>query len=132
MAGKKTVGIVGARGHTGAELVRLLSAHPGFELAFVSSRELDGQPVSAHVPEYRGALRYANIPHEALGGFGVDACVLALPNDADNHATLEAWVLDGAPGPSAAAEDILKKPQITAMTTMDPVAVIAAWLIFIT
>ncbi|HVI59792.1 MAG TPA: N-acetyl-gamma-glutamyl-phosphate reductase [Luteimonas sp.] len=80
MAEKKTVGIVGARGHTGAELIRLLSAHPRFELAFVSSRELDGQPVSAHVPEYRGALRYANIPHEALGDFGVDACVLALPN----------------------------------------------------
>jgi N-acetyl-gamma-glutamyl-phosphate reductase len=80
MAGKKTVGIVGARGHTGAELIRLLSAHPGFELAFVSSRELDGQPVSAQVAEYHGGLRYANIPHEALGGFGVDACVLALPN----------------------------------------------------
>ncbi len=80
MAEKRIVGIVGARGHTGAELIRLLSAHPGFELAFVSSRELDGQPVSAHVPEYRGALRYADIAHEALGDFGVDACVLALPN----------------------------------------------------
>jgi N-acetyl-gamma-glutamyl-phosphate reductase len=76
----RSVGIVGARGHTGAELIRLLAAHPGFELAFVSSRELDGQPVSAHVPEYRGALRYANIAHESLGGYGVDACVLALPN----------------------------------------------------
>lgn len=76
----RTVGIVGARGHTGAELIRLLAAHPRFELGFVSSRELDGQPVSAHVPEYQGALRYENIAHEALGARGVDACVLALPN----------------------------------------------------
>jgi N-acetyl-gamma-glutamyl-phosphate reductase len=80
MADRKTVGIVGARGHTGAELIRLIAAHPRFELAFVSSRALDGQPVSAHVPEYRGSLRYTNIAHEALGGFAVDACVLALPN----------------------------------------------------
>lgn len=75
-----TVGIVGARGHTGAELIRLVSGHPRFELAFVSSRELDGQPVTAHVPEYRGDLRYANIAHEQLAQHGADACVLALPN----------------------------------------------------
>ena len=35
---KKRVGIVGARGHTGAELIRLIAAHPALELAFVSSR----------------------------------------------------------------------------------------------
>ena len=76
----RTVGIVGARGHTGAELIRLLAAHPGFELAAVSSRELDGQRVSAHVPEYRGELRYRSLAHEELGGLGLDAWILALPN----------------------------------------------------
>jgi N-acetyl-gamma-glutamyl-phosphate reductase len=76
----RTVGIVGARGHTGAELIRLLAAHPGFELAAVSSRELDGQRVADHVPEYRGELRYASLAHEDLGGLGLDAWVLALPN----------------------------------------------------
>ena len=76
----RTVGIVGARGHTGAELIRLLAAHPGFELAAVSSRELDGQRVSDHVPEYRGGLRYRSLAHEALGGLGLDAWILALPN----------------------------------------------------
>ena len=40
---KKTIGIVGARGHTGAELIRLIAGHPDLELAFVSSRELAGQ-----------------------------------------------------------------------------------------
>lgn len=77
---KKTVGIVGARGHTGAELIRLLAAHPGFELAAVSSRELDGQRVADHVAEYGGDLRYANLASGALAALGLDAWVLAMPN----------------------------------------------------
>ena len=76
----RTVGIVGARGHTGTELIRLVAAHPHFELAFVSSRELDGQPVSAQVPEYQGELHYASLAHEDLARQSVDACILALPN----------------------------------------------------
>jgi N-acetyl-gamma-glutamyl-phosphate reductase len=76
----RTVGIVGARGHTGAELIRLLAGHPGFELAAVSSRELDGARVADHVPGYAGDLRYRSLEHDALGGMGLDAWVLALPN----------------------------------------------------
>ncbi len=80
MADKKRIGIVGARGHTGAELIRLVAAHPHFELGFVSSRELDGQPVSAHVAEYRGGLAYRNYTHEDIAAQPADAVVLALPN----------------------------------------------------
>ena len=91
----RTVGIVGARGHTGAELIRLVAAHPHFELAFVSSRELDGQPVSAQVPEYQGELHYASLAHEDLARQPVDACILALPN---GHAAacVEGITADGA------------------------------------
>ena len=32
------IGIVGARGYVGGELIRLLAAHPQFELAYVTSR----------------------------------------------------------------------------------------------
>ncbi|HEY6940613.1 N-acetyl-gamma-glutamyl-phosphate reductase [Dokdonella sp.] len=77
---KKTIGIVGARGHTGAELIRLVAAHPGLELAFVSSRELAGQPVRDHVAGYDAALRYENLAHGEVAAKGVDAVVLALPN----------------------------------------------------
>jgi len=80
MSTKHTVGIVGARGHVGAELIRLLSAHPRFELAYVSSRELAGQPVADHNPAYRGDLRYSAPAHEDLPALGADAVVLALPN----------------------------------------------------
>lgn len=74
------IGIVGARGHTGAELIRLVSAHPALELAFVSSRELDGQRVDTHVSEYRGELCYSAPDHADLPSLGADVVVLALPN----------------------------------------------------
>jgi N-acetyl-gamma-glutamyl-phosphate reductase len=80
MESRKTIGIVGARGHTGAELIRLVAVHPGLELAFVSSRELAGQPVRDHVAEYGGELRYENLSHEDVAAKRVDAVVLALPN----------------------------------------------------
>ncbi|MCQ4163673.1 N-acetyl-gamma-glutamyl-phosphate reductase [Tahibacter harae] len=77
---KHTLGIIGARGHTGAELIRLVAGHPQLELAFVSSRELDGQRVADHVAGYRGELRYSNLDAEAAAQQPVDAVVLALPN----------------------------------------------------
>jgi N-acetyl-gamma-glutamyl-phosphate reductase len=77
---KKLIGIVGARGHTGVELIRLLAAHPLLELAFVSSRELDGQRVADHVDCYTGELRYANLDADAVAGQGAEVVVLALPN----------------------------------------------------
>ena len=75
-----TLGIVGARGYTGAELIRLVAAHPHIELAFVSSRELAGQRVADKNAAYTGELRYENLSAEAVAAKGVDAVVLALPN----------------------------------------------------
>lgn len=74
------MGLVGARGYTGAELIRLVAAHPRFELVFVTSRELDGQRVADHNDGFAGELRYSNPSHEELPKFGADAVVLALPN----------------------------------------------------
>ena len=75
-----TVGLVGARGYVGAELIALVDAHPRFELAYVSSRELEGQAVADHHPGHRGRLRYSAPALEALPTLQVDAVVLALPN----------------------------------------------------
>lgn len=74
------VGLVGARGHTGAELIRLIAAHPRFELAFVTSREWDGQRLADHNAAYTGQLRYSNPAHEDLPTLGADVVILALPN----------------------------------------------------
>jgi N-acetyl-gamma-glutamyl-phosphate reductase len=77
---KKTVGIVGARGHTGAELIRLIAPHPALELTFVSSRELAGQPVSAHSDAYTGELRYESLDARQAAAKHADVVILALPN----------------------------------------------------
>jgi len=74
------VGLVGARGYVGAELIRLLAAHPRFELVYVSSRELEGQRLADHNDVYRGDLRYTSPAYEDLPQLGADAVVLALPN----------------------------------------------------
>ncbi len=74
------IGIVGARGYVGAELIRLVAAHPRFELAYVSSRELAGQRVADHSNAITGDLRYSAPSHEELPTPGADAVVLALPN----------------------------------------------------
>lgn len=76
----RSVGIIGARGHVGVELIRLVATHPQFALGFVSSRELDGQRVADHVDAYGGELRYSAPSHEQLASQAVDAVVLALPN----------------------------------------------------
>ena len=77
---KKTIGIVGARGHTGAELIKLIAAHPGLELVFVSSRELDGRRVAEHNAAYHGDLRYEALDADAVAAKRADVVVLALPN----------------------------------------------------
>ena len=75
------VGLVGARGYVGSELIRLLAAHPEFELNFVASRGREGRALSEFekgAPE----LRYINPTVTEAAALGVDALVLALPNGA--------------------------------------------------
>lgn len=80
MNDKKAIGIVGARGHTGAELIRMIAKHPALELDFVSSRELDGQRVADHNEAYEGDLRYENLDPQAVAAKRADVVILALPN----------------------------------------------------
>ena len=48
------VGIVGATGYAGAELVRLINAHPNAEIAAVSSVSFEGKKLSEVYPSYFG------------------------------------------------------------------------------
>jgi N-acetyl-gamma-glutamyl-phosphate reductase len=73
---------VGARGHVGAELVRLILAHPSCELAFVSSRALAGRPLRELVAEAPDRLRFEDLDADAVAAREADAVVLAMPNDA--------------------------------------------------
>lgn len=53
------VGVVGGSGYTGAELLRLLLAHPRVELVCVTSRQHAGTPLSALFPHLRGRCALA-------------------------------------------------------------------------
>lgn len=74
------VGLIGARGHVGAELIGMLAAHPLMQLALVSSRARAGELLRDHHPQLSGDLRYCNITPQELAAEPLDAVVLALPN----------------------------------------------------
>ena len=75
------IGLIGARGYVGSELIRLIATHPEFVLGFVSSRERAGQKVASHEDSYLGALEYVNLDAEQAAQQSVDALILALPNN---------------------------------------------------
>ncbi len=53
------VGIVGATGYTGVELLRLLSGHPQAEVTLITSRSESGRPVADLYPNLRGIVDLA-------------------------------------------------------------------------
>lgn len=76
--GPKRIGIIGARGHTGQELIKLIDANPDMELAYVSSRELAGQSC---VYYKKSQVMYSALsPSDCAKLTDVDLWVLALPN----------------------------------------------------
>ncbi|MDH3678712.1 MAG: N-acetyl-gamma-glutamyl-phosphate reductase [Acidimicrobiia bacterium] len=73
------VGIVGASGYTGAELLRLLSCHPDFELAAATGDSQAGRPIAELYPSL--ALAYGDrvfdaYAPDALDGLDVVFCGL--------------------------------------------------------
>lgn len=79
MSERFSVGIVGARGHTGAEIVRLIRDHPSLDLVFAGSRELAGQPVPG-----LDDLVFEVIGPDDLRDRKVELIILALPDGAGN------------------------------------------------
>ena len=59
------VGIVGAAGYAGAELIRLVLGHPEFELAAITSNADAGQPLSAVYPSFTGVSDLVFTTHDA-------------------------------------------------------------------
>jgi len=58
------VGVFGASGYAGLELLRLLLRHPGLEITVVTSEQRAGQPVGEAFPALRGRLDLAFEPAE--------------------------------------------------------------------
>lgn len=75
MADVFRVGVIGARGHAGSDLLRILGSHPRLEVVLAGSRELAGQPV----PEIEGLL-FESLGPDEVAGRDLDALLLALPD----------------------------------------------------
>ncbi len=74
------LGLVGARGYVGRELMRLLAGHPGLTIGFASSRELQGQRLDTYVAGADAGLCFESLGPDEVAERDVDVCVLALPN----------------------------------------------------
>ena len=61
------VGILGASGYTGLELVRILLRHPEFEMAAVTSEQQAGRPLGEAFPSLRG-LTELRLRGDGAGG----------------------------------------------------------------
>jgi len=69
------VGVIGARGHAGGELLTILARHPAVDVVLAGSRELQGQSV----PGAEGLL-FESVGPDDVAGRGLDAVFLALPD----------------------------------------------------
>ena len=76
------VGIVGAAGYAGAELIRLILGHPEFELVAITSNADAGQPLSAVYPSFTGLSDLVFTTHDAPELKNCDAVFLAVPHTA--------------------------------------------------
>lgn len=75
-----TVAVAGASGYAGGEVLRLLSAHPDFEIRTVTANSNAGSPLIAHQPHLRSLAHLTLQPTDAEHLAGHDVVVLALPH----------------------------------------------------
>lgn len=73
-----TVGIIGASGYTGGELLRLLLAHPGVDVVLATSEQNVGKPLHQVHPHLRGQSSLRFTSRDAL--VPVDVLFLAMPH----------------------------------------------------
>jgi N-acetyl-gamma-glutamyl-phosphate reductase len=98
MATKAKIGVLGASGYTGAELLRLLIRHPGVEIVLLTAERRAGQEVARVFPQFSPYALPTLVAIEGLDWkkAGLDLAFCALP-----HATTQKVVkalLANAPG----------------------------------
>jgi N-acetyl-gamma-glutamyl-phosphate reductase len=81
-----SIGIVGASGYLGAELLRLSASHPGLDVRLATGDSQAGQPVGELYPSLAAA--YGGLAFEKYGADrcdGLDLVFLALPHGASQE-----------------------------------------------
>jgi len=84
---KKKIAILGASGYTGAELIRLIATHPGFEIAALTGERKAGQSMASVFPFLRHMALPDLVRIEEVDFKGIDLAFCALP-----HATSQAVI----------------------------------------
>ena len=72
------IGVVGASGYGGAELLRLADAHPALDIEVVAAHSQAGQPVAQLFPNLAGERTFDPIDVDVLAA--LDLVVLATPH----------------------------------------------------
>jgi N-acetyl-gamma-glutamyl-phosphate reductase len=74
------IGILGASGYTGAELVRLLARHPAAEIRLLTADRQAGKPLAEVFPHLGGLSLPGLVKIEDAGWEGLDLVFCALPH----------------------------------------------------
>jgi len=77
---KHKVGIVGASGYTGSELVRLLAHHPDVTLEFVTSESYTGKKITDIHPHFQDLVDITLVSIDDVHEYEPDLVFLALPH----------------------------------------------------
>ena len=77
---KHKIGIIGATGYTGSELVRILLNHPDVEISFITSESRKGEKFSDVHPFFKNICDQTLISIKDIGKHEVELVFLALPH----------------------------------------------------
>jgi len=81
MSSARTINLIGGRGYTGSELLRLIARHPDMDLGIASSRSHAGLSISSTCDGWPGDGRvFTSLEPADISAYPADAWVLALPN----------------------------------------------------
>jgi N-acetyl-gamma-glutamyl-phosphate reductase len=85
VSGMKTVGIIGASGYAGAELLRLCAGHPEVKVAWATGDRQAGAPIAALYPNLRAVVGDQRFESwDPAMADGLDAVFLCLPHGASS------------------------------------------------
>jgi len=77
---KVNVGIVGASGYSGEELLRILLRHPYCNISFITSRQYEGKTLSDVFPKFSSTLKFQSPDLENLINKNIKYVFMALPH----------------------------------------------------
>ena len=114
------VGIVGAAGYAGAELVRIVLRHPEFDLCVITSNSDEGATLASVYPAFSGVTNLVFSRHDNPELFNCDVVFLATPHTVDLSAdyrlrsqeTYEKWYKVQHTSPDLLATAAFGQPEL--------------------